>query len=122
MNWYEKLPPDCPPIEAFVPVETYFRLGSIPPRDSDFWSHRERFPHKQFHVSECVARSLSVFDTLKAALHLKELLPAMRNKPIFQLELTEIDGLILQTSKDKHHFSWWRSTQFDLETVKILDL
>ena len=121
MNWYEKLPPDCPPIDALVPERTYFRLGSIPPSDSDFWSHRQRFPHKIFQVSECVARSLSVFDNLEAAQHLKELLPTMRNKPICQLDLMETDGLIQQTGNDKHHFSWWRSVQFDLSTVKILD-
>ena len=121
MNWYEELPLDCPPEEAFAPKATYFRLGSIPPDDSDFWSHRQRFPHKKFHVSECVARSLSVFDTQNAAEHLKRLLPAMRVKPIFQLDLSEKDGLIQQTGSDLHHFSWWRSTEFDLEKIKILD-
>lgn len=122
MNWYEKLPPDCPPLEAFAPEETYFRLGGIPPSDSDFWSHRQRFPHKVFHVSECVARSLSVFNTLEAAERLKKLLPAMRSKSIFEVDLTEEDGLIQQTGNDVHHFSWWRSTKFDLSTLKILDL
>ena len=98
----------------------YFRLGSIPPDDSDFWSHRQRFPHKKFHVSECIARSLSIFDDLNAAEQLRLLLPAMRLKPVFQLDLLEKDGLIQQTGNDINHFSWWRSTQFDLETIKIL--
>ena len=122
MNWYEQLPLDCPPKEASAPEATYFRLGSIPPEDSDFWSHRLRFPHKKFHVSECVARSLSIFDDQDAAERLKRLLPAMRLKPIFQLDLTEKDGLIQQTGNDLHHFSWWRSTEFDLETVKTLEI
>jgi hypothetical protein len=122
MNWYEQLPLDCPPKEAIVPEATYFRLGSIPPEDSDFWSHRRRFPYKKFHVSECVARSLSIFDDQNAAERLKRLLPAMRLKPIFQLDLTEKDGLVQQTGNDLHHFSWWRSTEFDLETVKTLEI
>ena len=90
MNWYEKLPPNCPPLEAFATEETYFRLGSIPPSDSDFWSHRQRFPNKAFNVSECVARSLSVFDNFEAAERLKKLLPMMRTKPVFQVDLTNI--------------------------------
>jgi hypothetical protein len=118
MNWYEELPPDCPPNEAHAPKATYFRLGSIPPDDSDFWSHRRRFPNKTFHVSECVARSLSVFDDKEAAEKLKRLLPVMRSKPIFEVDLNEKDGLILQTGNDIHHFSWWRSTEFDLSTIK----
>jgi hypothetical protein len=122
MNYYEELPPNCPPDMATAPDDSYFRLGSIPPDDSDFWSHRRRFPSKTFHVNECIARSLSVFDDQEAAERIKRLLPAMRSKPIFQVDLTEKDGLIQQTGNDKHHFSWWRSTEFDLSTIKILDL
>ena len=122
MNFYEELPPDCPPDEAYSLEATYFRLGNIPPNDSDFWSHRRRFPNKRFHVSECVARSLSVFDDQEAAEKLKRLLPVMRSKPIFQVNLTQKDGLVQQTGNDVHHFSWWRSTEFDLETIKILDV
>jgi hypothetical protein len=121
MNWYEDLPPDCPPGEANAPEANYFRLGSLPPEDSNFWSHRRLFPYKKFHVDECVARSLSVFDDLAAAERLKRLLPAMRSKPIFQLDLLEKDGLVQQTGNDEHHFSWWRSTEFDLETIKIIE-
>jgi hypothetical protein len=121
MNWFETLPPDCPPDEAFLPDTTFFRLGSIPPDDSDFWSHRQRFPHKVFHVSECIARSLSVFNDLEAVGRLKRLIPAMRSKPIFQVDLTEKDGMVQQTGNDPHHYSWWRSTEFDLKKIKTLE-
>jgi hypothetical protein len=120
MNWYEELPFGCPPEEAKLPEGVYFRLGSIPPDDSDFWSHRRLFPHKKFHVDECVARSLSVFDTHDAAEHLRQLLPAMRSKPIFQLNLVEKDGLVQQTGKNIHHFSWWRSMDFNIDIVKTV--
>jgi len=121
MNWFEELPSDCPPDEAFPPDDTFFRLGSIPPDDSDFWSHRRRFPHKVFQVSECIARSLSVFDDHESVLRLKRLLPSMRSKPVFQVDLTEKDGLVQQTGNDMHHFSWWRTTEFDLNTIKIFE-
>lgn len=121
MTWFEALPPDCPPDEAFSPENSFFRLGSIPPDASDFWSHRRRFPHKVFQVSECIARSLSVFDDLDAVRQLRRLLPAMRSKVIVQVVLTEKDGLIQQTGNDPHHFSWWRSTAFDLQTIHIIE-
>lgn len=120
MNWYEELPDDCPPEAAFSPNGAYFRLGSIPPGDSDFWSHRRRFPHRAFQVSECVARSLSVFDEKEAVEKLRRLLPALRGKPLIRLDLTPADGLAQQTGNDLRHFSWWRSTQFDLTTCKIV--
>lgn len=43
----------------------------------------------------------------------------MRSKPIFQVDLTEKDGLVEQTGNDSHHYSWWRSTEFKLSTIKI---
>lgn len=121
MTWFEALPPDCPPDEAFSPENSFFRLGSIPPDASDFWSHRRLFPHKVFQVSECIARSLSVFDDLEAVRQLRRLLPAMRSKPIFQVDLTGKHGLILQTGNNLHHYSWWRSTGFDLQTIHIIE-
>jgi hypothetical protein len=122
MKWYENLPPDCPPETAEIPQASYFRLGSIPPEESDFWSHRRRFPHKKFHVSECVAQSLSIFDDFEADERLKRLLPAMRSKPIYQVDLTEGDGWVLQTGQDPHHFSWWRSTDFEISNIKIVKI
>jgi len=121
MDWFEELLPNCPPSEAFPPENSFFRLGSIPPDDSDFWSHRRRFPHKVFQVSECTARSLSVFDDLEAVRRLKRLLPAMRSKPVFQVDLTKKNGMVQQTGNDLHHFSCWRSTEFDLNTIKVLE-
>ncbi len=56
MNWFEKLPPNCPPSEAFPPESSFFRLGIIPPDDSDFWSHRRRFPHR---VAELISVAFS---------------------------------------------------------------
>jgi hypothetical protein len=120
MEWFEELPKDCPPKEAFSPGNSFYRIGSIPPADNDFWSHRKRFPYRFFQVSECVAHSLSVFDDREAVERLQRLLPAMRGKPLLKLDLIASDGMIQQTGNDPHHFSWWRSTQFDLQTIKIV--
>ena len=57
--------------------------------------------------------SLSVFDDKEAVICLKRLIPAMRSKPVFEVDLTQKDGLIQQTGNDLHHFPWWRSMEFD---------
>lgn len=121
MNWYEELPPDCPPEEAFAPGAIYFRLGKIPPDESDFWSHRKRFPDKFFQTTECVARSVSVFDSMEAVEKLKRSFPMMAKKLIYQIDLMPKDGLVLQTGEEEHHFSWWRSTQFEMASIKKID-
>lgn len=75
---------------------TFFRLGKIPPDASDFWSHRSRFPYKVFQVSECIARSLSVFNDLDAVRQLRRLLPAMRSKSVVQVVFcTSGDGRLV---------------------------
>ena len=73
MKWYEELPLDCPPDEAYSPEGYYFRLGSS---------------HLMTVIFGHIDRK---------------------------------DGLIQQTGKDTHHFSWWRSTEFDLSMINTLD-
>ncbi len=121
MKWFEELPPDCPPSDAMPPNGTFYRLGSIPLDASDFWSHRKRFPEKAFKASECIVRSVSILDIVEDAIELRQLLPAMHSKPIYQVELSSKDGMVLQTGSNIHHFSWWRSTEFDLSTIQIIE-
>jgi hypothetical protein len=121
MKWFEELPPDCPPADATPANGQFYRLGSIPPEDSDFWSHRMRFPDKFFQVSECQARSVSIFDSINAVEKLQRRYPILAKKPIFKIDLTPNDGLSLQTGEDEHHFSWWRSTEFQMTSIKIID-
>jgi hypothetical protein len=120
MDWFEKLPVNCPSAKAVSRESFYFRLGSIPPDESDFWSHRKRFPYKEFKVDECIAFSLSLFDSLEAVERLKRAIPALRKKTIVKLDLRPADGLIQQTGNDSHHFSWWRSKEFNTEKIKII--
>lgn len=114
-EWYEELPDQCPPGEAFTPKEFIcYRLvdGDIP-EDKDFLSHRHIFPHKTFNAPECRARSLSVFKD-KNDLSGILMLAAHRNKSVVQVTLSPGDGVALKTGKNSH-YSWWRSNGFDME-------
>jgi hypothetical protein len=116
MNWFESLPNECPPKEA-VDTEGYtvYRITeSTPPNDSDFYSHRMKFPEKIFKVDECQARSLSVYDDYNATLNVTKL-PTFKKKTNFivELNLRKGDGLIAKTS-GPNHYSWWRSRDFKM--------
>jgi hypothetical protein len=114
MEWSEPLPKFCPPEDATHPSNgSFYRLiESDEPSEIDFYSHRLRWPNKTFHVNECRARSLSVFDALGACEKLR-LLPTHRNKKIIEMRLPEDCGVIKQIGNDVHHFSWWRYKSFN---------
>ena len=122
-EWSENLPESCPPEEAYqCNGESFYRLvAGDPACESDFFSHRKLYPTKAFQVDECRARSVSVFASKVKA-------DAMRKKPSFKNRDTVIarvtiypkDGLVLQTGLQKEHYSWWRTTAYDILEATIL--
>lgn len=120
-EWFEELPELCPPKEAFVPqgMTVYrFSLSELPSKN-DFLSQRLLKPSRVFNgISECIARSLSVYDNLEACINIYKL-PRHRKrfKSILVVKLSDSDGLIMKTFNDPNHYSWWRSNSFNIETV-----
>ena len=123
MNWIEDLPEKCPPENAFEPNDfKVFRLATNENLDeSDFQSQRALKPNAKFKgVDECIARSISVFSEINKCINMAKL-PMYKNKwtAVIEIELNENDGLALKTFKDPSHYSWWRSTTFDLNNSKV---
>lgn len=121
MNWYEKLPDLCPPLDA-VPCEgTYYRIAKgDPATDGDFFSQRKLQPNKIFTglgVDECIARSISLFADINDAIRRMKL-PKFRNAQIAVVTLNLKDGVMKKTFSDSH-YSWWRSTDFKVSQAKI---
>jgi len=117
-KWFEELPDKCPPDNAFNPEGyTFYRLTTgDTPTEQDFFSQRANCPDCNFrNVSECIARSLSVWDDVEKCLNLLKL-PRHKNKKLITLPLKSTDGLVLQTFKQNHH-SWWRSSSFDVASI-----
>ena len=59
MDWYEQLPPLCPPTDASPCNGRFYRIAKgNPANDSDFFSQRKLQPNKVFvgqGVDECIA-------------------------------------------------------------------
>ena len=112
-KWAEDLPQECPPEGATNPQgKIFYRIiKNNPPIQEDFFSHRKLYPAKFFKVSECQARSTSIFDSLEAC---RRLLKNNRFKGcrITKLLLPPESGVILKTGQPGH-FSWWRQKNFD---------
>ncbi len=118
--WFEELPTQCPPSDATPANGEYYRLitGDVLVCE-DFHSHRMLNPLKPFRVSECVARSLSVFSDEAACQNLTKL-AIHRGKKIARVNLSSSDGSIKKTGKDKDHYSWWRSQEFDFSKATVI--
>ena len=113
-EWSEDLPPECHPDDAHQPdnVSLYRLVGNIPPQHEDFWSQRRLFPQKRFNVSECVVKACSLIATVEHCSALTKL-PAQQGKKVIKIVLPPHSGLIKQTGRNEHHFSWWWAKNFD---------
>jgi hypothetical protein len=113
MEWAEPLPSQCPPTDANPPNhEEYYRfVGTIPPREEDFYSQRRLYPNRKFRINECRARSISLFGSYEDCL-MKQKLPSLKHKRIVGIALPPESGVVVRTGQASHH-SWWRAKHFD---------
>ena len=115
MTYREPLPEGCPPdsAEEITRPRKLFRLvRTAPPTDDDFRSQRAQRPERDFGVSECQARGLSVHANRRDSEQLLKL-PAFRGRLICRLQLGPGAGQIQQTGKPSHH-TWWPLAAYDI--------
>lgn len=121
MNWFEKLPPLCPPSDATPCNGAYFRLAnSSPATSADFFSQQRLQPGKVFTgngVDGCIARAVSLFQDKEDA-EKRRKLPKFRHAAIAKVSLEPKDGVMKKTFGSSH-YSWWRSTEFDVSQAMI---
>lgn len=113
-NFSEDLPQNCPPSDAeeVNNIEFIRLVDSIPASEKDFFSHRKLYPGKKFLVSECQAKSISLFINAEGVdIGKYRKLPALKNKSIAIICLKPGDGPVKQTGEYPHH-SWWQTTNF----------
>ena len=117
----DELPAECPPkaaIEIIGETIVYRMVENIPPKEKDFRSQRTLQPNKDFSLSECQVRGLSVFtekaDAETAAKGSKNLQGAM----VAKVTLNRGAGYIQKTpsKRRKSHCTWWPYKAFDILT------
>lgn len=121
MEWFEKLPEQCPPIDAVPASGTFYRIAKgVPTESEDYFSQRRLQPDKVFigeGIDECIVRSVSLFSTLgDAEKRLK--LPKFRKDTVVSIELHPKDGVMKKTFGPAH-YSWWRSTEFNFSQATL---
>ena len=100
-------------MEIVGEVICYRLVQNAPPKDDDFRSQRTLQPNKDFTLSECQVRGLSVYmkpaDAEKAAKGSKNL----QGAKVAKLTLEQGAGYIQKTGKRSHH-TWWPYKAFDI--------
>ena len=70
MQYFDQLPPDCPPDDAVELTEStklYRLVKTLPPSAEDFKSYRTLRPDDVFGANECRASGLSVYSMRSGA-------------------------------------------------------
>lgn len=113
----DELPEGCPPENADkIRRETicYRLVHNDPPIADDFRSQRTLEPHRDFGVSECRARGLSIFMKAADAVRVAQRSRNLRGAKLAQLTLNQGAGYIKQTGSRTHH-TWWPYKAFDVQ-------
>ena len=112
----DELPEGCPPSNAKEIVnETicYRVVLNEPPTDDDFRSQRTLEPNRDFGVSECRTRGLSIFMRAADATRIAQRSRNLRGAKLAQLTLNQGAGYIKRTGSRSHH-TWWPYKAFDV--------
>jgi hypothetical protein len=110
----------CPHEDAFAPdgITPYYRVVRQNPVTSDSFLPTQL--REGIEVDPCIAKSVSIYESLDGIRNGYSKTPALKNKQGFIaiLLLQPEDGLLKRTFSNGHH-SWWRSTNFDHTTVTV---
>lgn len=107
--------PDCPPPDAEPCLGDVYRLvESASPTESDFVSHFERYPGRDWNDQECIARGLSVCLTFEAAARLRKRIKAFAAHKVALASIAPAIGVIKQTGSNPDHHTWWPGQKTNL--------
>lgn len=110
---------------VLVPTEhQFFRLAkhSDTYSEEDFKSYNDLYPDKVWGDKLPLAVGLSIInDEKKARKNLK--LPMFKQfRGIISLMLNAEDGVVKQTGVHNSHYTWWRTTKFNINNLKMMQL
>lgn len=124
-QWTCTMPEGCPPEDVLVAeAHPFFRLSRQSDAYSadDFKTYAEEDPLRNWGKMIPLAVGLSLIDNeAKARRNLK--LPMFRQfQGIIALTLNPADGVVKQTGVHRSHYTWWRTTSFQMSNLNMLAL
>ena len=122
IEWANELPEGCPPENILIPSdqEMYrLTLEADKVTEADFIPYLEQYKEKKYSAPlKIMAAGLSLFSSYDPALTQK--IPALKKyKGVAKLLLNPQDGVLAKTGGE-NHYTWWRSTSFDINSAEII--
>lgn len=122
IKWANELPEGCPPENILIPSdqEMYrLTLEADKVTEADFIPYLEQYKEKKYSVPQRImAAGLSVFSSYAPTLTQK--IPTLKKfKGVAKLLLNPQDGVLAKTGGE-NHYTWWRSTSFDINSAEII--
>ncbi|MGM9868173.1 MAG: hypothetical protein ACI30R_00915 [Sodaliphilus sp.] len=120
--WAVRMPKGCPPNDIEIPHQhPFFRYAKHKAKydSSDFKSYAELNPQKEWGNMLPLAVGLSVINNLKKAKRNLKLPMLRRYNGIICLKLNPIDGVVKQTGAHHSHYTWWRTTHFEMLNLQM---
>ncbi|MBR3521848.1 MAG: hypothetical protein IKN75_04895 [Prevotella sp.] len=124
-EWTCTMPDGCPPDDVLVPFNhPFFRLAKQDNAYSngDFKTYAEADPQRHWGEQLPLAVGLSLIDNETKARHNLKLPMFRQYKGIIALMLNPNDGVVKQTGIHRSHYTWWRTKQFQISNVKMLQI
>ena len=124
-TWAVQMPDGCPPEDIFVPSEhPFYRLAKQTDtyNAEDFKSYSEVDPAKNWGEQLPLAVGLSVIDSEKKAQKNLKLPMYKQFKGVVALVLNPTDGVVKQTGVHLSHYTWWRTSTFQMLNLKMLQI
>lgn len=123
--WTCTMPPGCPPEDILVATEhPFYRMAYSAQAysDDDFKSYAELNPGKDWGEMLPLAVGLSLIDNKEKAIKNLRLPLFKKYRGIIELTLNPQDGVVKQTGVHISHYTWWRTTMFEVSNLKIVEI
>ncbi len=124
-HWACEMPECCPPSDVMVPDNhPFYRLAKLADAydASDFISYAEMSPHRSWGELLPLAVGLSIIEGEQKARRTLKLPFFRKYKGIISIVLHPADGVVKQTGLHHSHYTWWRTTAFQMSNLKMLAL
>lgn len=125
-HWADEMPPNCPPEDVCVSHgDVFYRMTRNEDRivPEDWLNYLTLFPHKKYSAGGLIlAAGLSLVNSRDAA-EKKMKLPYIKRqgfKGLATISIIQEDGVVLQTTNDTSHYTWWRTSMCDLAKTEIV--
>ena len=123
-HWADNLPENCPPENVNISNGDYFFRLTLNEREivpEDWFNYLKLNPLRHFSKEQIIyCAGLSMQETIESAMKVKKLPYMKRFNGLAKISIIPEDGVILQTLRDPHHYTWWRTTMCDLAKAEMV--